>query len=206
MSTAGRALVEQIARTIEAVDCYHSHVLNGSYARGAGPEAKARATVAVGALVPSVRRLGHEVSALRKLLNILEGAAHPMNVHSLWLDLKPELQELSERPRGEGWPPTGPQPRIQLHDRAVFLDGKKLALDLTENGREAALCFVGHLLRMGGDWISRSEIDLAERQKPNAGLSGQRWDRVRKGLPRALRHFIESGHKGYRLRPFAWHK
>jgi hypothetical protein len=92
--------------------------------------------------------------------------------------------------------------RLRVAGKAVFLDGEAVPLDQTSEGREVALCYLGHLIRNGRDWISGPEIDAAEGDK---GLSGQLWHRVRARLPEALRVLIETDRrKGYRLAPAAW--
>jgi hypothetical protein len=86
----------------------------------------------------------------------------------------------------------------------VSLDGAAVNLDLTPDARNVALCYLGHLVRMRGDWISGPEIDAAERQKPGEGLAGQRWERVKRRLPQCLASLVQaSPRKGYRLLPEA---
>jgi hypothetical protein len=88
----------------------------------------------------------------------------------------------------------------------VRLDGEPVSLELIGEGRQAALCYLGHLLRVEGDWISGPEINAAEQQRPG-GLVNQRWDRVRASLPEQIQSLIESNRrKGYRLTPEAWRK
>jgi hypothetical protein len=89
----------------------------------------------------------------------------------------------------------------------VLLDGEQVSLELVGEGLRAALCYLGHLLRVQGQWISGGEINAAERQRRNEGLAGQRWDRVRSRLPEQIRSLIKSDRrKGYRLTPDAWRK
>jgi hypothetical protein len=103
-------------------------------------------------------------------------------------------------------PPPGAGCRLQLADGRALLDGKEVTLDLTAERRDVALCYLGHLIRMGGDWISDPEVNEAEDERAS-GLSGTRWDRLRKKLPGDVRCLIEtSPKKGARLRPEAWRK
>jgi hypothetical protein len=96
--------------------------------------------------------------------------------------------------------------RLALRGGAAYLDGEAVPLDdLTADARAAALCFLGHLIRANGNYVSSGDIDRVERGKPGQGLAGSRWDRVRKGLPEALLALTESSrHKGYRLAARAW--
>ena len=90
--------------------------------------------------------------------------------------------------------------RLRVRGQSLLLDGEPVPIDLTAEARAVTLCYLGHLIRAQGEWVSGSEIDLAEKQQPNEGLAGHRWDRIRKRLPDALRSLIETNRrKGYRL-------
>jgi hypothetical protein len=96
--------------------------------------------------------------------------------------------------------------RLRIKGKTVFLDGEAINLDLPNQKRAAALCFLGHLLSAAPDWISSKTIDDAERAKPRAGLHGYRWSDVRRSLPAALSNLVESRTgAGYRLSPAAAH-
>src|SRR5262249_53232892 len=98
-----------------------------------------------------------------------------------------------------------PRCRLRVVRRSVLLDGERVPLDMTRHALDARLCFLRHVTGAQGEWISGPEIDTAEKSRPNEGLCGQRWERVRKGLPEALRCLIESSRsKGYQLAPDAW--
>jgi hypothetical protein len=95
--------------------------------------------------------------------------------------------------------------RLDLRDGTPYLDGEAVVLNLTAEARGAAMCFLGHLIRAGGHFISSTDINQAERGRPQQGLSGIRWDRVRKTLPDQLLALTESQRrKGYRLPQSAW--
>jgi hypothetical protein len=96
--------------------------------------------------------------------------------------------------------------RLRIKGKTVFLDGKAINLDLPNQRRAAALCFLGHVLTAAPNWISGKQINEAERIKPHAGLSGYRWHEIRRSLPAALSNLIESRTgAGYRLSPAAAH-
>jgi hypothetical protein len=96
--------------------------------------------------------------------------------------------------------------RLQQVSGRVLLDDKEISLGLTAERRADALCYLGHLIRVGGDWISDSEVNAAETIL-GSGRAGVRWDRIRDGLPEDVRNLIETHkRKGSRLRPEAWHK
>jgi hypothetical protein len=112
---------------------------------------------------------------------------------------------------GEDPPPAHPVPRIALTEEGVLLDGRPVPLDMTDEARKAARCFLKHLLAAAGDWRSSTELDDAERATGQAGGCcdhvGIRWDRFRKRLPAPLHNLTESNpRKGYRLLPAAWHR
>jgi hypothetical protein len=115
------------------------------------------------------------------------------------------------RPPGGATPPAPPVPRIALTEEGVLLDGRPVPLDMTDEARKAARCFLKHLLAAAGDWRSSTELDDAERATGQAGGCcdhvGIRWDRFRKRLPAPLHNLTESNpRKGYRLVPAAWHR
>lgn len=91
--------------------------------------------------------------------------------------------------------------RLRVEGKTVLLDGQPVALDMTSERREEALCYLQHLLEAAGDWRSDSEVDKAEGQTPG-GQVGIRWDHVRKKLPPCLGGLIETNRrKGTRLKP-----
>jgi hypothetical protein len=97
------------------------------------------------------------------------------------------------------------QCRLSIKGVAVHLDGNPLCLGDTSDARAAAVCFLTHLLRAKGNWLSGSEVDEAEEQRGGASLAGTRWDRVRRRLPESVRELIESSPmKGFRLAPVCW--
>src|SRR5262249_13586541 len=53
--------------------------------------------------------------------------------------------------------------RLRIKGQSVLLDGEPVPLDMTPEGRAKALCFLKHLIKEGGDWISGGDIDRAER-------------------------------------------
>jgi hypothetical protein len=103
--------------------------------------------------------------------------------------------------------PRTPKPRIRIKGMMVFLDGRPIPLDMTEEARGAALCLLAHLLAAAGDWRSRTQLDAMERAGPCKLHVKVRWDRCRKKLPPCLLSLTESDRrKGYRLLPAAWHR
>lgn len=134
----------------------------------------------------------------------------------LWKGRMLKLQrEAEQRKQGlagsaERQPVTPPRRRrrcrVRIAGRKILLDDEPVPLDLTADRREVLLCYLGHLVRMQGDWISGPEIDADERRKPR-GLVRERWDRVRKNLPESLQQLIETNRrKGYRLKGEAWRR
>jgi hypothetical protein len=130
------------------------------------------------------------------------------NYHDWAADIVRELPQLGTPP---GEPPTRkprPRPRqcrLKIARGVLLLDGEPIRLDMTDDARQATLCYLGHLIRMAGDWITGPEIDAAERKRPAEGLAGVRWDRVRTRLPEPVRDLTEAGGpKGYRLTSAAW--
>jgi hypothetical protein len=90
--------------------------------------------------------------------------------------------------------------RLRIRAKTVLLDCEPVSLDMTTEAAAVARCFLAHLIRAQGDWLSSTEIDTAEKRLPGGGLAGQVWYRVRKGLPEPLRALVESNRrKGYRL-------
>jgi hypothetical protein len=97
--------------------------------------------------------------------------------------------------------------RLRIEGREVWLDDEKVPLAVTANRRDQILCYLGHLIRVEGDWISGADIDQAEAVQPNQGLAGVRWDRVKPDLPECLSSLIESKPgAGQGLMPSAWRK
>jgi hypothetical protein len=116
-------------------------------------------------------------------------------------------QEQTPPARSPGAPSNHAQPRLQIKDGAVWLDGERVHLDMTDEARGAALCLLGHLLAANGDWRSSTDLDDMEEAGACRQHSGVRWDRVRKTLPPCLFDLIESNRrKGYRLKPAVWHR
>jgi hypothetical protein len=102
----------------------------------------------------------------------------------------------TRRPRHRG--------RLSVKGNHLLLDGLAVSLDMTADRRASALCFLSHLIRAGGTWISSREINKAEDQKAGKGLPGERWDKVRRELPAHVSALIESRPgAGYRLIPEA---
>jgi hypothetical protein len=95
--------------------------------------------------------------------------------------------------------------RLRIAGKKVLLDGEPVALSLTAEHRQVVLCYLGHLIRAAGDWVSTKDIDSAEDRRPGKGLAGQRWDKVRLGLPECLLQLTEARRgAGSRLVPAAW--
>jgi hypothetical protein len=114
---------------------------------------------------------------------------------------------LAARPTPQKRSPAGPTPRLIIKKRSVSLDGKPVPLDMTAEAREVTLCYLGHLIRAGGEWISGPDINRAENDRGRNSLAGQRWDRVRASLPSPFQKLIQTDRrKGYRLSPAAWHR
>jgi hypothetical protein len=127
-----------------------------------------------------------------------------------WRERLLQLQVAAE----EQAPPPPPDPparptrrprrrcRLSIKGNDLLLDGLAVPLDMTTERRASALCFVSHLIRAGGNWISSSDINRAEDRKAGKGLPGERWDKVRRELPAHISSFIESRTgAGYRLTP-----
>jgi hypothetical protein len=78
---------------------------------------------------------------------------------------------------------------------------------LTAESREAAVCFLTHLLKSGGEWRSSTELDEMEGDSSCNDHIGVRWDRILKKLPQRIQSLIETNRKkGNRLRPAAWRR
>lgn len=100
-----------------------------------------------------------------------------------------------------------PTLRLRVEGNQIFLDGSPVQADLTPEKLAQALCFLRHLLEAAGNWLSSGDIDQAESKKEYKGMSGTRWDRVRKALPPCIYKLTGSDRrKGYRLLPAAWRK
>jgi hypothetical protein len=99
------------------------------------------------------------------------------------------------------------KPRLQIRDSTILLDGQPVPLDMIEDSRRAAVCFLTHLLAAEGDWRSMPELDGMEKAGPCEAHVGTRWDRVRNHLPECLFALTESNtRKGFRLVSAAWHR
>jgi hypothetical protein len=98
-----------------------------------------------------------------------------------------------------------PRARLRVKGNAVYLGGERVPLDLTEESRDAALCYLRHLLSAEGDWRSGSELNTMEEASPICkDHCGIRWDIIHKRLPECLRNLIETDRrKGRRLTPGA---
>jgi hypothetical protein len=92
-----------------------------------------------------------------------------------------------------------PTCRIRIDGETVFLDDKRVFLDMTPEARTKALAFLSYLIDAKGNWTSGGDISRMESLKKD-GLHGTRWDRVLKSLPLSLRELIQTDtRKGYRL-------
>jgi hypothetical protein len=97
--------------------------------------------------------------------------------------------------------------RLKVKGRQVLLDNEPVPLDMTPERRCVALCYIGHVVRMAGDWISGPDITHTEDAKGTKGLGGRRWERIHAALPKCLRDLIQlKKGAGHRLLPAAWHK
>src|SRR5262249_52892647 len=84
---------------------------------------------------------------------------------------------------------------IRIEGNQVYVNGKLVPLDVTEEKRKEVLGFLRQLIEQRGGWISSTEIDKNEK------LMGTRIDRIRKLLPPEINAFVESNRrKGYRIR------
>jgi hypothetical protein len=117
------------------------------------------------------------------------------------------IAELGLEARGAfiGWcdarPGADRRQQVCLDGDRVLLHAKPVALDMTPEAREKAITFLRYLLDARGSYVSGGDIDRAEADK-DGGLTGTRWDKVKKSLPSQLQNFIESDRrKGYRLLP-----
>jgi hypothetical protein len=101
-----------------------------------------------------------------------------------------------------------PQPRLRVEEDSVFLDDDRIPLDMTEESRGAARCYLRHLLAAGGEWRSDSEVDEMEGGSTCAVKHvGVRWDRIRKQLPNVLKALIQTDRKkGSRLADPVWRR
>jgi hypothetical protein len=123
----------------------------------------------------------------------------------------------ARRPRASDLPPQGAAARpdrcrLAVDGERVLLDGERVVLAGTTDQRAEVLCYLAHLIDAAGEWRSSTEIDGAEAARPVSerrvlqGVSGVRWDRVRKRLPAAIMALVETDRrKGHRLCPAAWH-
>jgi hypothetical protein len=122
-----------------------------------------------------------------------------------WADMETLLRRKPEESFHDP-APAPPAPRLRVEE-GVLLDGGRIALDMTEEARGAALCLLTHLLAAGGDWRSRTDLDDMEKSGPCKVHIGIRWDRVFKRLPPCILALVESNRrKGYRLISAGWHR
>jgi hypothetical protein len=97
--------------------------------------------------------------------------------------------------------------RLKLAGDKILLDGEAVRFDLTANAAQRARCFLRHVIRADGNWISGPEMDEEERQLQGQGLAGTKWDRVKSRLPKHVAALVQGRTgAGYRLRPTAWRK
>jgi hypothetical protein len=145
----------------------------------------------------------------RKLRDAILALARPLEALPL-MELGEGIRLEQARAAGPaGAPGAAPPatPRLQIAGDRVLLDGKPVVLDMTERSRGAALCFLGHLLAAGGNWRTKAELDDREMTGPcRLDHDDVRWGRIRDRLPPCLHALVQSGHKGYRLAPQAWHE
>jgi hypothetical protein len=142
--------------------------------------------------------VGHSQATGRPSRQSAEG---PLADHSLGgtASEEPQANKRSEVP--------SPRIRCDRLTQTVTLDGSPVSLDMTAASRDAAICYLSHLLTARGDWRSASELDAMERKGPCKNHVEVRWDRVRKKLPPCLLALTETHHsKGHRLVAAVWHK